>query len=104
MAEVRSGGQSVREFCRERGLKENLFYSWRRELRMRDAEAAGKSGFVELVRPAAQRAWAGVSIRVEEPVRIELERGFDREVLMAALVCLRLEGRGAQVQGEARSP
>ena len=34
-----SSGQSVREFCQERGLKENQFYSWRRELKLRDAEA-----------------------------------------------------------------
>ena len=50
MAEAGSSGQSVREFCRQRGLKENLFYAWRRELKTRDAEAAEKGGFVELVR------------------------------------------------------
>ena len=99
--EARSGGHSVREFCRRGGLKETLFYWWRRELKGRIAKAAGKSGFVELVRPAAPPVLAGVSIRVDERVSIVLERGFDREALRAALSCLRLEERGAEVLGEA---
>jgi hypothetical protein len=104
IAKARSSGQSVREFCRQRGLRENLFYWWRLELKRRGAEAAGKSGFVELVRPAAALVLAGVSIRVDERVSIVLERGFDREALRAALNCLRLEERGAEAQGEARGP
>lgn len=28
-----SSGQSIRAFCRERGLKEHAFYGWRRRLR-----------------------------------------------------------------------
>ena len=102
VAEAGNSGRSVRAFCAQRGLKENLFYAWRRELRLRHAEAAGKSGFVELVRPAAQPAWAGVSIRVDERVRILLERGFDREAMRATLACLRQEDRGSEAAGEAR--
>ena len=102
IAGAESSGQSAREYCVEKGLKESLFYSWRRALRMRDGEVAEKSGFVELVGPAAQPAGAGVSIRIDERVRIVLERGFDREALRATLACLRPEERGAQTQGEAR--
>ena len=100
IAEAESSGVSVREFCRQKGLKESLFYAWRRSLRMRDAEAAEKSGFVELVRPAAQKASAGVSIRIDERVSIVLERGFDREALRATLACLQRE-HGPQAQEEA---
>ena len=39
MVEAQGSGQSVREFCRQRGIKENQLYAWRRELRTRDAEA-----------------------------------------------------------------
>ena len=30
VGEACGSGQTVREFCRQRGLKENLFYMWRR--------------------------------------------------------------------------
>ena len=92
IAEASSSGQSVREFCRQRGLKEGLFYSWRRELRLRDTEAADPPGFVELVQPTGGGA-AGVSIRIGDRISIVLQRGFDREALRAALACLGDAGR-----------
>lgn len=39
MDQHRQGGESVRAFCRERGLKEASFYRWRQEIRRRDREA-----------------------------------------------------------------
>lgn len=91
MAEAQGSGQSVREFCRQRGIKESQFYAWRRELRTRDAEGAEKGGFVELVRPAGRQEGAGVSIRIDERVRIVLERGFDSAALKSVLACLCVE-------------
>ena len=85
ITEARSSGQSVREFCRQRRLKENLFYAWRRELKTRDAEAAEKGGFVELVRPTGGQQGAGVSLRIDDRLSIVLERGFDGATLQAAL-------------------
>ena len=81
-------GHRVREFCRERGLNEGLFYAWRRELRTRDAEAAAKGGFVELVRPAGEKEGAGVSIRIDDRLSIVLERGFDGAALKSALAAV----------------
>jgi len=80
-----NSGKSVRGFCRERGLNENLFYGWRRELKMRDGEMAGAAGFVELIRRGAPVGAAGVSIRVGERVSIVVERGFDVATLQAVL-------------------
>jgi transposase-like protein len=88
VGECQSSGQSVREFCRQRELKESLFYAWRRELSRRDVGVSEKAGFVELVRPAGGKEEAGVSIRVDERVRVVLECGFDRETLKATLACL----------------
>lgn len=88
LAEMEGSGKTVRGFCRERGIKENQFYAWRRELRMRDAEAAEKSGFVELVRPAGGEQGAGISIRIDDRISIVLERGFDRVALKAALTAM----------------
>jgi transposase-like protein len=88
MAEAGGSGQSVREFCRERGLKENLFYAWRRELKARDTRADDGSGFVELVRAAGHENRAGVSIRMGERISIVVERGFDAAALRAVLAAV----------------
>lgn len=39
LAEQRRSGESVRGFCRERGLQETSFYWWRRQIERRDREA-----------------------------------------------------------------
>lgn len=41
--QVRSG-LSIRAFCREQGLSEPSFYSWRRELRRRDTAPRSRRG------------------------------------------------------------
>lgn len=89
MAEAGSSGQSLREFCRQRGIKENLFYAWRRELRLRDAEQGKRAGFVELV-PAQGRKNepAGVSVRMGDRISIVLECGFDPAALKAVLAAV----------------
>lgn len=89
MLEARGSGQSVREFCRERGLDENRFYFWRRELRTRGVESGDRPGFVELVRAAEPAVGgAGVSIRLGERVSVVLDRGFDASALKAVLTAL----------------
>jgi len=89
MAEAQGSGQNMREFCRQHGIKETQFYAWRRELRTRDAEAAEKGGFVELVRPIGGTQGSGISIRIDERTSIVLERGFDSVSLTAALTAVR---------------
>jgi len=88
MKERAGSGKSVREFCAEKGMKLNLFYEWRRELKLRDREAAGKGGFVEIVRTRPVGGQAGVSIRVDERLSIVVDRGFDGETLRAAMACV----------------
>jgi hypothetical protein len=88
MAEAQGSGQNVREFCRQRRIKESQFYAWRRELKTRDAEAAEKGGVVELVRPAGGKQGAGISIRIDDRFSIVLERGFDGVALKSALTAV----------------
>lgn len=83
--EQEGSGKSVRGFCREKGVKENLFYAWRRELRLRDGEQKGAEGFVELIRQRCAAGTAGVSLRIGERVSIVVERGFDAATLKAVL-------------------
>jgi len=87
VSEADRSGQTVRAFCREKGLKENLFYAWRRELKLREAEKE-KGGFVELVRAASENGTAGVSIRIDDRVSIVLDRGFDEATLKSALAAV----------------
>lgn len=75
IAEAASSGQSVREFCRQKGLKENLFHAWRRQLKLRDTETADATGFVELVPPVGG-CGAGVSIRIDDRICIVLQHGL----------------------------
>jgi len=85
LQEHEGSGKSARKFCLEKGLNENLFYAWRRELRVRVAEKVGTGGFVELIRRGGQAGTAGVSIRLGERVSIVVERGFDVQTLKAVL-------------------
>lgn len=88
LGEVEGSGLSVRAFCRERGLKEAQFYAWRRELRMRDVEQNTKPGFVELVGKGGKSGGAGVSIRIDDHICIQLERGFDETTLKNAVAAV----------------
>ena len=92
MGEAERSGKTVRGFCQDRGLKDNQFYSWRRELKLRDAERSEQPGFVELVPPAGANVAAGVSVKIDERIRIVLERGFDAETLKAVLATVGVAG------------
>ena len=41
VAEWQESGLNIREFCKQNGLSEPSFYSWRRELKKRENEADG---------------------------------------------------------------
>jgi len=92
IVEAESSGQTIRGFCRGRGLNENQFYSWRRELRVRAAERTEKPGFVELVTAVGADVGAGVSVRIDERISIVLDRGFDGQTLKAALAIVAAVG------------
>ena len=92
----RRSGQSVRDFCAERGLAEPSFYAWRRTLaergqRMvvaprRDAEG-GQPAFVPVrVAPAATTAALEVVLAAGRVVRVP--PGFDAATLRQLLAVL----------------
>ena len=65
------GGQSVRTFCRERGLTESAFYFWRRELKKREdskriAQVDGSENNIEK-KPRAEGSGLFVPV-VAEPL------------------------------------
>jgi len=83
LAAFAGAGQDVRQFCRERGLRESAFYFWRRTIARRD----GKAPPAASRKPAASKkpAPAFVPVRVQgrlpapdsgsEPFHVELRGG-----------------------------
>jgi len=67
IADQKRGGGTVRAFCRERGLNENSFYHWRREIRLRDRENTA----VPAQRPAATSDVPGRSAKLAPVVVID---------------------------------
>lgn len=72
VARWRAGGDTKAAFCRENGLKEWQFHYWFARLRELDAPA----GFAAVDCPAE-----GVRLRLLNGLTVELDAGFDENVL-----------------------
>jgi len=51
LGEYGQSGQAVREFCRERGLKEASFYRWRQVIGRRDADGMQAEASIAMLAP-----------------------------------------------------
>jgi hypothetical protein len=92
-----ASGLSVREYCRQQGLREPTFYAWRRTLAQRDAEAAKdematdgattRPAFLHVPLPAsssfALELRGGRTLRLPESLSVErlaaIVRAIERE-------------------------
>lgn len=86
VTEHHRSGQSVRDYCALHGLKTPTFYDWRRRL-----AATVRPAFVsvQVTRPpAAAFEAAGVELILASGDRLRLARGFDPDVLCAAVAAL----------------
>src|ERR1035441_5932650 len=93
VSEQSQSGQTVAAFCRDRGLRDSLFYDWKK--RMREGEAAQ---FVEvkLAGPEAQTRPApgyspAIEIHLDKGRSLLVEAGFDASHLRALLAVLETE-------------
>ena len=96
---VRSG-LSIREFCRQKRIKEGQFYAWRRELKQRDEEkrrqkrARSKSSSPQgatfaLVTDGSEAVEsAGIELVLGGGRRLRIGKGVDRETLASVLAVL----------------
>ena len=71
MRDQQASGQTVREYCRERGVSEHRCYYWRK--RLREAEDERRGGFVELVgagacSPLLEFRVSGASLLLYQPL------------------------------------
>jgi len=81
-----TSGLSIAEYCRERQIRSNVFYAWRRRIQKRQV---AQQGFIEL-RSAAAVAGGDAGIRiVSGNLCIEVQRNFDPATLRSVVACLR---------------
>ena len=93
LQQFRGSGQTVRAFCKQRGLTEPSFYAWRRTIAERDgkytAPSSKQAKFVELRAQQPANALADAPLEVVAGSRRLLIRsGCDRALLRDVLAAL----------------
>jgi hypothetical protein len=117
MRRWRESGQSVREFCRNEGVRESAFYFWRRELARRSQSTDAVRGScppasplttasrspkrassqhrsipsflaVHVVEDATAKATNGIEILLAHGRTLRVRSGFDRQTLIDVLAVL----------------
>ena len=90
LADWNAGGQTIRDFCRRRQLRESAFYFWRRRLEQRDRRAARPAAA-----PAPTPAFVPVRVAAGPPLEvvvssrvIRVAAGFDPAHLRAVVAAL----------------
>jgi len=93
VSEQSQGGQTVSAFCRDRGLRDSLFYDWKK--RIREVEAAK---FVEVkVKDSSEQKkpvpkhYPAIEVRLSTGRSLLVEPGFDASHLRALLAVLEVE-------------
>ena len=84
---------SIREFCRQRRLKESQFYWWQRKLKAR-CQQRSKSGFQDrgasfaLVSEDGMDMPAGLELVLRDNRRLRISQGVQEETLRAVLAAM----------------
>ena len=92
VSEQSQSGQTVSAFCRDRGLRDSLFYDWKK--RIREVEAAK---FVEVkVKDSSEQKkpvpkHPAIEVRLSTGRSLLVEPGFDASHLRALLAVLEVE-------------
>jgi transposase-like protein len=93
VSEQSQSGQTVKAFCHGLGLRDSLFYDWKK--RIREGEAA-KFVEVKVKEPSAHRKpvperYPAIEIRLSRGRSLLVESGFDASHLRALLAVLETE-------------
>jgi transposase-like protein len=93
VSEQSQSGQTVRAFCLERGMRDSLFYDWKKRLREGDAakfvEVKVKSSSEQ--RKPAPEHYPAIEIRLNNGRSLLVEPGFDASHLRSLLAVLETE-------------
>jgi len=86
-------GMSIREFCRQRRLKESQFYWWQRKLkasrqeRNKPSSSVGAASFA-LVSEDSMDIPAGLELVLRDGRRLRISQGVQEETLRAVLAAM----------------
>jgi len=97
--EAAHSGISIREFCRQRKLRESQFYWWQRRLKETRQRRAIKTQGVDrgqasfaLISDEPGTAHAGIELVLGNGRRLRISRGVDEETLRAVLAAVEPQG------------
>jgi transposase-like protein len=79
----RRSGQTIAAYCRQRGITDGTFYTWKSRLRsaMLPAQAKRPPAFVEVKHPRVS-ATGAIEICLPGERRVLVRREFDRDLLI----------------------
>ena len=94
LEEAATSGISMREFCRQRRLKETQFYWWRRMLKSggQERRVERERGSFALVSEEAGTIAADLELVLHDGRRLRIGRGVEEESLRAVLAALEPAG------------
>ena len=86
-------GMSIREFCRQRRLRESQFYWWQRKLKVRRPErskpgARDRAASFALVSEDGMDMPAGLELVLRDGRRLRISQGVQEETLRAVLAAM----------------
>jgi transposase len=89
-------GMSIREFCRQRRVKESQFYWWQRKLKARGQERnkpiSGGAASFALVSEDDASMPAGLELVLRDGRRLRISQGVQEETLRAVLAAMESSG------------
>jgi transposase len=90
-------GMSIREFCRQRRLRESQFYWWQRKLKARRQErnkpiSSGGAARFALVSEDGANMPAGLELVLRDGRRLRISQGVQEETLRAVLAAMESSG------------
>jgi transposase-like protein len=90
VSEQSQSGQTVAAFCRDRGLRDSLFYDWKKRLREGEAVQFVEVKVKESVKQpkSAPEHYSAIEIRLKNGRSLLVEPGFDSNHLRALLAVL----------------
>ena len=93
--EAARSGMSIREFCRQRRLKESQFYWWQRRLKagggertQRRAAVQGGAASFALVSDEAGATDAGIELVLGDGRRLRIRQGVEEATLRVVLAAM----------------
>jgi len=89
--EQHQSGLGIAQWCREKGISSKTFYHWKRILTKEESknpETALPTGWCQIQAKPAVESPAGLKLVINNQITIELQPGFDRQLLRDALTVL----------------